>query len=143
MRRRPSTVETRRGESSHSESRMQRKPSAGEVTRSPECRKPDSKIKLGRKLRRLSLRLQKSAGEGRRPLLPWLEARVANKILISLRPRVSFFRNPHPMNRQAAVGASEGLWQGLLLRVSPSLHYLLGPVAAAQVGRGPSVLAFL
>ena len=70
---------------------------------------------------------------------------MANKILISLQPRVSFFLNPHPhpMNRQAAVGATEGLRQGLLLRVSPSLHYLLGPAAVAQVGRGPAALAFL
>ena len=35
------------------------------------------------------------------------------KILIPLQSLVSCFLEP-PMNRQAAVGATEGLWQGLL-----------------------------
>ena len=34
---------------------------------------------------------------------------------------------PLQVNRRAAVGATEGLWQGLLLSVSQRLHYLLGP----------------
>ena len=42
---------------------------------------------------------------------------MANKILIPLQSLVSCFLKP-PMNRQEAVGATEVLWQGLLLSVS-------------------------
>ena len=64
---------------------------------------------------------------------------MANKILIPLLSLVSCFLNP-PMNRQAAVGATEGLWQGLLLSVSQRLHSLLGPVAVTKEGGDSSVL---
>ena len=72
-------------------------------------------------------------------LLLWLEGHMANKILIPLLSLVSCFLKP-PMNRQAAVGATEGLWQGLLLSVSQRLHSLLGPVAVTKEGGDSSVL---
>ena len=38
------------------------------------------------------------------------------------------------------MGATEGLWQGLLLSVSQRLHSLLGPVAVTKEGGDSSVL---
>ena len=47
------------------------------------------------------------------------------------------------MNRQAAVGAIEVLWQGLLLSVSQRLHYLLGPSSGYPREGDSSVLNLL
>ena len=47
-----------------------------------------------------------------------------NKILIPLHFLVSCFLKP-PVNRRVAVGATEGLWQGLLPSVSWRRYYLL------------------
>ena len=47
------------------------------------------------------------------------------------------------MNRQAAVGANEVLWQGLLLSVSQRLHYLLGPSSSNPREGDSSVLNLL
>ena len=47
------------------------------------------------------------------------------------------------MNRQAAVGAIEVLWQGLLLSVSQRLHYLLGPSSGYPREGDSSVLNHL
>ena len=58
---------------------------------------------------------------------------MANKILIPLQSLVSWFPEP-PANRQAAVGAMEGLWKGLLLSVSQRLHCLLGPTISCPSG---------
>ena len=41
---------------------------------------------------------------------------MANKILIHLQSVISYFLEP-PTNRRVAVGAIEGLWQGLLIAV--------------------------
>ena len=68
---------------------------------------------------------------------------MAKKILIPLQSLVSCFLEP-PANRQAAVSAVEGLWQGLCLSVSQRLHYPLGPSSCCPSGWGvPSVLNFL
>ena len=45
---------------------------------------------------------------------------MANKILIPVQSFVSCFLES-PANRQAAVGAVEGLWQGLLSSCCPSV----------------------
>ena len=42
---------------------------------------------------------------------------MANKVLIPLQSLISYSLKP-PVKRQAAVGAAEGLWQGLLPSVS-------------------------
>ena len=64
---------------------------------------------------------------------------MPSKILIPLQSLISCFLEP-PMNRRMAVGAVEGLWQGLLLSVSQRLHYLLGPSSCYPSGWGSSVL---
>ena len=64
-----------------------------------------------------SLRFQKTFGWGRKSSPLWLEGHMANKILIPLQYLVFCFLKPSA-NRLAAVGATEGLWQGLLPSVS-------------------------
>ena len=78
----------------------------------------DSKNKLSRKLMWFSLRFQKTFGWGRKSSPLWLEGHMANKILIPLQSFVSFFLKLS-VNRRAAVGAVEGLWQGLLSTCCP------------------------
>ena len=67
---------------------------------------------------------------------------MANKILISLQYLVSCFLKP-PANRLAAVGATEGLWQGLHPSVSWRLHCLLHLTNSCQAGEGSSALNLL
>ena len=52
-----------------------------------------------------------------------LEGHTANKILIPLQSLIACFLEP-PVNRWVAVGATEGLLQGLLPSVSQRLHQL-------------------
>ena len=68
---------------------------------------------------------------------------MAKKILIPLQSLVSCFLEPS-MNRQAAMGAAEGPWQGLLFSVSQRLHQLLGPSSCCPSGQGvhPSLIFF-
>ena len=94
----------------------------------------DSKNKLGRKLTQLSLRFQKTSSYDRRSSPLRLEGYMANKILIPLQFFISCFLET-PVNRQAAVGATEGLWQGLP-RVSWRLRYLLCPINCCPSGWG-------
>ena len=109
-------------------------------TKKTQCRASDKKPsmletgtvknELSRKLTRLSLRFQKTSCWSMKSSLLWLEGHMPNKIIIPLPPLVSCFLKP-PLNQQVAVGATEGLWQGLLLSVSRSLQYLLPkPVGA-------------
>ena len=77
----------------------------------------DSKNKLGRKLTWLSLKFQKISSYSRRSLPLWLEGHMANTILIPLQSLVSRFLEPS-VSKRVAVGATEGLWQGLLPSVS-------------------------
>ena len=95
----------------------------------------DRKNKLGQKLTRFSLKFQKTSSLGRRSSPLWLDGHMANRILIPLQSLVSYFLK-HPVNRWMAMGATEGLWQGLLPSVSWRLHYLLCPRSCCPSGWG-------
>ena len=90
-----------------------------------------AKTNRGRKLRRLSLRVQKTSGWGRKSSLLWLEEHIANKILIPLQSLVPC--SP-PANRWVAVGAP-GCPNGSAI--------CCALVAVAQVAGGSSVLNLL
>ena len=72
----------------------------------------------------------------------WLEGHMDCKILIPLQSFISYFLEP-PVNRQAAVGAAEGLWQGLLPSVSWRLCRLLCLSSCCPSGWRSSVLNLL
>ena len=96
----------------------------------PETR--TTKNKLSRKLTQLSLIPEDRQLRTESSLL-WLEGCMPNKILIPLQSLIScFLELPPPTpppctSGLPAVGATEGLWQRLLLSVSQRLYYLLGP----------------
>ena len=79
----------------------------------------DSKNKLSRKPTWFTLRFQKTSCWGRKSLSLWLKRHMANKILIPLQSLILCFLEP-PSNRQAAMGATEGLCQGLLSSCCPN-----------------------
>ena len=66
---------------------------------------------------------------------------MPNKILIPLQSLVSRFLEP-PVNRWAAVGATEGLWRGYS-SVCPKGTVCWAPVAVTQAGGGSSVPTLL
>ena len=66
---------------------------------------------------------------------------MPNKILIPLLSLVSCFLES-PVNKQAAVGATVGLWRGYS-SVCPKGIICWAPVAVTQAGGGSSVLTLL
>ena len=117
-RRRPSTAGVRLSKSSHGGSRTRRKPSTGEVTRSPACWKQVQQKTNSAESSRSSV------SDSRRSFLLWLEGHSLTKYLFLYNLSFLVSSNP-PMNRQVVLGAIE-LWQELLRSVSQSLSYLLG-----------------
>ena len=111
---------------------MQRKPSAGEVTRNP------AGSKLGQRKMNSAESLPGSASDSRRPLLKvggpfsygWRD--MPTKILIPLQSLISCFLEP-PVKRQVAVGVIEGLWRGYSLGC-PKGTICWAPVAITQTG---------
>ena len=125
-RRKPSIAGAKLGKSSCSGSWTQRKPSIEEVTRSPTC------CKWGQWKMNSAESACSSVSDSRRPLIKvgdphshgWKDMCLTKSpFLYSL----SFLVSSNPWEQGAAVGATEGLWQGLILSVSQGLHRLLGP----------------
>ena len=102
----------------------------------------DSKNKFSRKLTWLRLRFQEISSWGRKFSLLWLEGHMANTILISLQSLISCFFET-PMDRWAAVGATEGFWRGYSPVCPEGSIIFCALVAVAQAGGGSSVLNFL
>ena len=120
---------------------MQRKPSAGEVTRGPSC------CKRGQRKMKSAENSHSSVSDSRRPLVKVGDSRsygwrdMTNKILIPLQSLISCFLEP-PMNRRVTVGSTEGLWRGYSL-VCPKGTICWVPIAVTQAGGGSSVLTLL
>ena len=72
----------------------------------------------------------------------WLEGHMAKEILIPLQSLVPHFLEP-PANRQVAVSAPEGLWQGYSSVCPKGSTICWASVAVTQAGGGSSVLNFL
>ena len=123
------------------EAEKRRKSSAREVPRGPSCWRP------GEWKTNSAESSRSSASDSRRPPVKvggpcfygWRD--MPNKILIPLQSFLSCFLEP-PANRQAAVGAIEGLWRGYSL-VCPKGTICWAPVAVTQAGGGSSVLTLL
>ena len=77
-------------------------PAQGKSQEAQRAGNRSSKNALGRKLTRLSLRLQKTSCWGRKSLLLWLEGYMANTILNPLQPLNSCFLKP--------LQTGEGQW---------------------------------
>ena len=136
--RRPTTAGAQLSESSRGRSRTWRKPSTGKVS---SCWKP------GQWKANSAESSHGSVSDSSRPPVKvggpssygWRN--MLNKILIPLQSLISCFLEP-PSNRQAAVGAVEGIWRGYTSVCSKGT-ICWAPVAVTQASGGSSVLTLL